>query len=533
MSTPSSSAPSFKESNFSVPSFPGTVEGYKEWRQKIEIHARRMKARQQGTIVGLDILTSLSGRAWTTCEDLDMDKLETEDGYKLILARLDAIYKHDKRTELPEEFETFFFKGNRRQKETLLDYSSRFRQTYRKLESHDIVLPPNILGWLYMRRAGLSPHERTLILSQVGENLDLDTIEKAMKLTLGLDTLPKQHSNSYVLQDWSEMYEALDSLDEHIEQTYYGHDYDNDHHEPEHYDYETYDQYEPEYEEAYYEEDDGYDYYEDTEESYYEVRDDEPVLDHDPEVYDQIMAAYTDARKKMNDMRLARGFYPVVAMIPSGLEKGEHRGPPKGKGKGKSKGKGKGKGKGKSRGKGKGKKGRKGPSSKGPPSKGRTFTPKEDIVCLRCGQTGHYANECPSAPRKRQRPEGEGVTMMAAPNVEHDESSMAVLDGGATSLMAGYDTIYRYLDKLRSRGYNLKSILTFSCQKTFRFGNDAVSTATTAIMLPMFFGKQFGEMLVYIVPGGAPILIARPIMETWVWSWTLDANERDGEMEVG
>eukprot|EP00959_Pyramimonas_sp_CCMP1952_P094875 1984362-Pyramimonas_sp.AAC.1 len=28
------------------------------------------------------------------------------------------------------------------------------------------------------------------------------------------------------------------------------------------------------------------------------------------------MAAYTDARQKMNDMRLARGFYPVVAMVP-------------------------------------------------------------------------------------------------------------------------------------------------------------------------------------------------------------------------
>ena len=123
--------------------------------------------------------------------------------------------------------------------------------------------------------------------------------------------------------------------------------------------------------------------------------------------------------------------------------------------------------------------------------------------------------------------------MMVAPNVEQDEASMAVLDGGATSLMAGYDTICRYLDKLRTRGYNMKSILTFSCQKTFRFGNDAVSTATTAIMLPMFFGKQFGEMLVYIVSGGAPILIARPNMETCVWSWTLDVNEQDGETEVG
>ena len=30
---------------------------------------------------------------------------------------------------------------------------------------------------------------------------------------------------------------------------------------------------------------------------------------------DVVMAAYTDARKRMNDLRLARGFYPVVATV--------------------------------------------------------------------------------------------------------------------------------------------------------------------------------------------------------------------------
>eukprot|EP00959_Pyramimonas_sp_CCMP1952_P420224 8801606-Pyramimonas_sp.AAC.1 len=41
-----------------------------------------------------------------------------------------------------------------------------------------------------------------------------------------------------------------------------------------------------------------------------------PDQTYDVEQYDEIMAAYTDARQKMNDMRLAGGFYPVVAMVP-------------------------------------------------------------------------------------------------------------------------------------------------------------------------------------------------------------------------
>ena len=33
------------------------------------------------------------------------------------------------------------------------------------------------------------------------------------------------------------------------------------------------------------------------------------------EEYDEAMAAYTDARQKTNQTRLARSFYPVVAMV--------------------------------------------------------------------------------------------------------------------------------------------------------------------------------------------------------------------------
>ena len=49
------------------------------------------------------------------------------------------------------------------------------------------------------------------------------------------------------------------------------------------------------------------------------------------------MAAYTDARKKMHNLRLARGFYPVVAMIPTRLQSEPGRGKDKNKGKNKTK----------------------------------------------------------------------------------------------------------------------------------------------------------------------------------------------------
>ena len=47
-------------------------------------------------------------------------------------------------------------------------------------------------------------------------------------------------------------------------------------------------------------------YYADQEETY-DVND-----------YDEILATYADARKQLNDLRLARGFYPTVAVVDGG-----------------------------------------------------------------------------------------------------------------------------------------------------------------------------------------------------------------------
>ena len=46
--------------------------------------------------------------------------------------------------------------------------------------------------------------------------------------------------------------------------------------------------------------------------AYYDATAD-PAWDVDE--YDEVLAVYSDARKRMNELRLSRGFYPVVAMV--------------------------------------------------------------------------------------------------------------------------------------------------------------------------------------------------------------------------
>ena len=90
-----------------------------------------------------------------------------------MLDRLDAVYKYDARTELPTEFENFFSKLSRKPRETLLEFTTRFHTTHRKIKGHGVVLPDNVLGWLLMRKAGLTKSETTTILSQVGKDLSI------------------------------------------------------------------------------------------------------------------------------------------------------------------------------------------------------------------------------------------------------------------------------------------------------------------------------------------------------------------------
>ena len=148
-----------------------------------------------------------------------------------------------------------------------------------------------------------------------------------------------------------------------------------------------------------------------------------PQATYSVEVYDEILATWEEARKQMNEMRLSRGFYPIVALVPT-APNSSSRGKGK-RGKGSRSGKGAPKTRrfvrarrsvpgGKSqapgfrstpkKGKGRGSKS----SSQSVTARGKAAGNKPEdrpILCARCGQEGHTANICPipGNAKKRQR----------------------------------------------------------------------------------------------------------------------------------
>ena len=94
----------------SIPRFDNTTSGYKEWRKRIQLYARRLAIQKRESEMGISVLSTLTGASWRQSEDLEVKDLEIADGSGRILDRLDAQWQYDAKIEMPEAFEKYFYK---------------------------------------------------------------------------------------------------------------------------------------------------------------------------------------------------------------------------------------------------------------------------------------------------------------------------------------------------------------------------------------------------------------------------------------
>ena len=180
-----------------VPEFTGKAADYKEYRKRLLLYEKKMSLAGHEKETVFNIMCTLKGRAW------EMDQLEGGGSIKLILDRLDKIFKFDAITELPGDFDNFFVTLVRKRNATLQEYSGDFERALRKLESHGVTLPDKVVGWYFMRRAGLSVSQRQMVMSTIGtETLSLENVRKVMNFVLGQNSVPDGHDKTASQQRW-------------------------------------------------------------------------------------------------------------------------------------------------------------------------------------------------------------------------------------------------------------------------------------------------------------------------------------------
>ena len=309
-----------------------------------------------------------------------------------------------------------------------------------------------------------------------------------------------------------------------------------------------YEEDEDEWHEEYWAEDYGADadWYE--EENFYEDEDEEipEELEEAMEMTDEAYVSYVESRKRMKELALSRGFYPVVALGPE-VEKGGHRGfkgdGGKGfKGKGKSSSKGKGKGKGKAP-------FRRAPfvrrpmaGLRKPYASSSTSTTATSEKSTLSGSTQQHG---PQFKRYRSQAQGiktvpdEEVTMVEdEPVIEEvkmeeqcffmtTDKGKAIVDSGATRTIVGEENWKKWLESYDTK--HAQPIRSKQVKRNFKFGGGEVLQSLYEVEFEAVVYGQRLPITAAIVPGSTPFLLARPTLE----AWGVVHDYRSGKMKIG
>ena len=493
-----------------IPIFSGLPADYREWRKRITIYHAKMVISKRPSESILNIIGSMQGVAWKLVEDFPLDKLEDAKTFDSLLDILDKSFQYDARVQLPADFD-FYFGLQRKPGQSLLEHCTAHDDAVRRLSKHDVTLSKAVQGWHLLRSANLTKEQKQLVTLRA-PNMEKEKVQEAMFLILGQDHKSavsrddkKWHRGGHRTgRGYAAFYEDDNDDWEEIEgeDAYWGDGWE---------DYESPGDYEQEYAVEF-----------DEDAVYYQETEIDGPQDYEVEAYDTAYAAYQDARKRFTDLKLARGYLPVVALADpaaGNVSPGVSQAPYSPSRSGGSKGGGK-KGKGGGRkGKGKGKATFR--CTPAPPKQADPRGRAAAAICLRCGQVGHTTATCPvqakqgvkrSSPTESMAKTDEAMVIFVD-IFGQERVDCAMMDPGASAFLCGYGPFKRYIEYLIELGFPQHLLEFHRVRRKFHFGGDGESWSNWSVRLPMFLKGQFGKVQVFLLKGETPMLCGRPIIE--------------------
>ena len=305
---------------------------YRAYRRRLDLFSRQCMRRGKDTAIegAYLVLSQLQDTAWDATESIDYDDVElAENPFNPVRDMLDLLYQHEEEVELPERCQEFFEQFSREKGEELQAYIVRHQSMLRKLKELQVEVPPLLAGWHLLSRSGVPRWTHPQVKAMCNGTLNVKSVSQALVRMFGGDSKPNARDS--VLRGGGEVHyiDGYEYEPEDEEELYYG------------YEEEWY----PEESEAAHED---VVYVGDEDQQGEEL----PVeLEEANLAVDEAYVNYLDSRRRMKELALARGFYPIVALDMGNQNNNYSGGGKSSKGAGKggknSKGKGKGKGKGK------------------------------------------------------------------------------------------------------------------------------------------------------------------------------------------
>ena len=149
----------------------------RSYLRKIQVWLRctKLPAHQRA----LALYNGLSGKAWIYAEELDVDKLATENGVSYFLQWVQTRFMEVEVSKVAQLMTDLFKRGRWRSDQTVRDFNVEFERMVLRLTEIQCHVPPLIKAWLYLDKLRLNEQEELALLSSVNNEYDCKKLQHA------------------------------------------------------------------------------------------------------------------------------------------------------------------------------------------------------------------------------------------------------------------------------------------------------------------------------------------------------------------
>ena len=168
-----------------VPSFSGETEsedgdiGVSARSYLRQVIAWRKMTRLAKDKQALVLYQHLSSKAWVEAENLDVDKLASEDGVEYFMQWVRDRYLDVQVTQVGRSLSEFFRRLRKKPGQAIRDYVGEFDRAHARLMEAGCTLPDIAAAWVFVDRMQLEESAELNLLASVGNIYDLRMLQRA------------------------------------------------------------------------------------------------------------------------------------------------------------------------------------------------------------------------------------------------------------------------------------------------------------------------------------------------------------------
>ena len=168
-----------------VPSFTGDVDhedgdlGTSARSYLRQVTAWRKMTRLAKDKQALVLYQHLSSKAWVEAENLDLDKLATDDGVEYFMQWVRDRYLDAQVTQVGRSLSEFFRRLRKKPGQAIRDYVGEFDRAHARLVEAGCSLPDIAAAWVFVDRMQLEESAELNLLASVGNIYDLRPLQRA------------------------------------------------------------------------------------------------------------------------------------------------------------------------------------------------------------------------------------------------------------------------------------------------------------------------------------------------------------------